>query len=148
MAIVLVQETQWHGNPRPIESWNSCVYDDAVSPIQYRYFTTPAPIASYTPAAAIDVAGPDLVVSGSVDGLWPIGSGLSIAITVDGGTNISTTIGNGSQLFSAEQWASEVAKALNTIGAGDVQCGATGKTVTISALAGVTNLTITTWAVA
>ena len=108
-----------------------------------------ASLSTLTPDATILVPGPELVVSASVDGLWVPNSALNVAITVDGGTNISTSILNGtSDVYGPDQFAQLVAGALNTIGAGDVQCGSTGSTVTISALAGVIALTITTWAVA
>lgn len=154
----LITETQWHGNPRPITAYMSSVNDGTVeSPYHInnpqvavtRHYVTSAPLSSLAPAASIDVAGPSLVVSASVDGLWAPGSALQIAITVEGGTNISTSIANGTEnIYSPDQWAAQVASVLNTLGAGEIQCGSNGNVVGISALAGVTNLTITTWAVA
>ena len=99
--------------------------------------------------AAIDVAGPDLVVSASVDGLWLDGDALNVAITVTGGTDISTSILNGTgDVLGPDEFAQLVASSLNTIGAGDILCSSDGGLVSISALAAVTALTITTWAVA
>ena len=153
----IVSETQWHGNPRPITSYVTTVFDEAVTSPYYNdrrsvpdhdTYNTSAPLTDLAPAADILVAGPALVVSASVDGLWPVGSALNVAITVTGGTNISTSIANGTEILIPEDFAALVADSLNTIGAGDVQCAADGNVVSISALGAVTALTITTWAVA
>lgn len=156
----IVSETTWHGNPRPVESYVTTVFDESVvspyyapnlAPVTvpvHRTYNTGVPLSDLAPAASILVAGPDLVVSAQVDGLWPTGSALNVAITVTGGTNISTSIANGKPLMGPDEFAAEVAAALNTIGAGDVQCSSSTNKVAISALAGVTALTITTWAVA
>lgn len=157
MATLLTQ-TQWHGNPRPITSYVSGVHDGVVASPYYKdgrdvpvnkVFNTSIPLGDLAPAANILVAGPDLVVSADVEGLWPIGAALNVAITVTGGTNISTSLVNGTtSVLSPDQFAALVADALNELGAGEVQCSSSTNKVAISALAGVTALTITTWAVA
>jgi hypothetical protein len=153
----IVSETTWHGNPRPIESYVTTVYDSAVASPYYidgrdvpvhNTYNTSIPLSDLAPAASISVAGPTLVVQGAVGGLWPVGSALNVAITVTGGTNISTSIVNQIQTLSPDQFAALVADTLNTLGAGDVQCASDGELVNISALGAVTALTITTWAVA
>ena len=108
-------------------------------------FLTAVKFLSIDAAATIEVPCPDLVVSFSVDGLWFPGSALKVAITVTGGTDISTSIANGKGItLTPDEFAADVASALNTIGAGDVQCGATGNLVQVSAVGAVTALTITT----
>ena len=107
------------------------------------------PLGDLAADAAIFVGGPDLVVSATVDGLWLNGQALNVAITVTGGVDISTSILNATgDVLGPDEFAQLVAGALNTIGAGDIQCGSDAGLVTISALAAVTALTITTWAVA
>ena len=153
----LISQTQWHGNPRPVEAYTSTIEDGLVASPYYldgrnvavhAHVVSSIPLGDLAPAASIVVPGPDLVVSGDVDGIWTTGSALNIAITVTGGTNISTAIANGKPAMGPDEFASEVASALNTIGAGDVQCGSTGNVVNISALGAVSALTITTWAAA
>ena len=153
----IVADTTWHGNPRPIESFVTTVFDAQVASPYYRdgrdvpvhnTYNTRGPLVNLAPSASISVAGPSLLVQGAVGGLWPVGSGLNVAITVTGGTDISTSINNQTELLSPDQFAAQVAASLNTIGAGDVQCASDGELVNISALGAVTALTITTWAVA
>ena len=74
---------------------------------------------------------------------------LNVAITVTGGTDISTSIVNGlGYVIGPDEMAARVADTLDTIGAGDIKCGAEDGTVSISALGAVTALTLTTVAVA
>jgi hypothetical protein len=153
----LLQQTTWHNNPRPVLAYASSVEDGVVPSPYYldqrdvpvhAHFVTPVPLADLGPTAAIVTPGPALIVAGNTGGIWVTGAALNVAITVVGGAgDISTSITNGSPAMLGEDFATQVASALNTISP-DVQCAADGKQVNISALGAVSALTITTWAVA
>ena len=142
MAIVQLNETQWHGNPRPIASYHSTVYDDAVSPIQYKYITTSVPLATLTPTATIDVAGPAPLVEFTLGGVWPELTSLDITITRTDGVNGDFT----TTLFSPAlqgpiDAANGIAEVINA--EPDLTANNDGEKVIVSALAPVTALTIT-----
>lgn len=158
----LLSETQWDvdadGSPAPQPVF-SAVYDTQVASPYYRdgrdvpvtdYINSSASLSTLAPAATIITPGPSLVVVGDLDGLWPQGTVLNVAITVTGGTNISTSITQtaAATLLSTDA-AVRVANFLNANYGTEILAAHTGDgNVTISALAGVTALTITTWAVA
>ena len=120
-----------------------------VGAIRGHEFMTAVTIAGAGATAGIDTAGPDLVVGFTLSGIWLNGAALNVAITVVGGTDISTSIVNGlGYAIGPDEMAQLVADSLDTIGAGDIKCGAEGGTVSISALGSVTALTLTTVAVA
>jgi hypothetical protein len=154
MAFELVAEHEWHGNPRPVKSYSYTFSDPTVTnPVTgYKHLVTVnsrTPIEDLAPAAGTIVAGPDTVVTAGVTGLWNLDKGLNVAITVEGGTDISTTIVNGTgQVLGQDAFAALVASALNTIGGGEIDCQTDLNLIDIAAVDPVTALTITIWAVA
>ena len=153
MAITAASQTTWHGNPRPVESYATHLIDDAVVDANgYAAFSivnSDAPLSTLAPAASVITPGPDVLVVGDLDGLWPQGTQLSVAITVTGGDDIITTIEQtAAQTLEATGAAIRVANFLNANWGYQITAGHTGGgNVTISALTPVTGLTITTWAV-
>ena len=152
----IVADTQWHGNPRPITSYVTTVYDSAVESPYYRdgrdvpvhnTYNTPVPLADLAPAATIDVAGPAVLVEFTLDGLWPELTSLTILLTLT-----DTVAGNYDEtLFSPVlegpvEAAAGVAAAINTHP--ELTATSDGQKVSVSALAPVTAITITTLTVA
>ncbi len=148
----IVTETTWHGNPRPIESYVTTVYDSAVASPYYadgrdvpvhNTYNTSVPLADLAPAATIDVAGPAVLVEFTLDGLWPALTSLTILLTLTG-----TVAGNYDEtLFSPVlegpvEAAAGVAAAINTHP--ELTATSDGQKVIVSALAPVTAITITT----
>ena len=147
-----IAATTWHGNPRPITSYVTTVFDAQVASPYYadgrdvpvhNTYNTPVPLADLAPAATIDVAGPAVLVEFTLDGLWPELTGLQILLTLTG-----TAVGNYDEtLFSPVlegpvEAAAGVAAAINEHP--ELTATSEGQKVIVSALAPVTAITITT----
>lgn len=155
MATLLAQ-TQWHGNPRPVEAYASGVSDGLVASPYYldgrdvaliNHVVTPVPLADLVPGAAILVPGPAAEVSAEVTGLIATGSSLTYGFT---GPNIGTFGGSAAQngpTATGEQFAVIVANTLNAKHGDVITATADGTTVTIVAN-DASNVTITTWTLA
>ena len=155
----IVSETQWHGNPRPITSYVTTVFDASVvspyyaktmAPVtvpDHNTYNTPLPLQDLAPAATIDVAGPAPLVEFTLDGLWPELTALTIFLTLAG-----TVAGNYDEtLFSTVlvgpvDAAADVAAAISEHP--ELLATSEGQKVIVSALAPVTAITITTLTVA
>lgn len=154
MALTLKSETAWHGNPRPTKSYANHIVNDAVQDANgyfHNYIVNSStPLSSLAPSASIVTPGPDLVVVGDLNGLWPQFTILDVAITVTGGTDIvDSFVQAAAATLTPEDAAVRLANAFNDAYGTEIICAHTGGgNITISALAGVTGLTITTWAVA
>ena len=149
-------ETKWHGNPRPILSYATTVFDVEVASPYYKdgrdvptygHYVTPVPLTDLAPAATIDVAGPAPLVEFTLDGLWPELTSLTIFLTLT-----DTAVGDyDEELFSTKlegpvQAAADVAAAISLHP--ELLATSDGQTVIVSALAPVTAITITTLTVA
>ena len=152
----IITETEWHGNPRPVLSYNTGVFIEQVASPYYKdgrnvpvikNYTTPAPLTDLAPAATVDVAGPAPLVEFTLDGLWPELTSLTIYLTLTG-----TADGDydevlfSSQLEGPVQAAAGVADAISLHP--ELLATSDGQTVLVSALAPVTAITITTLTVA
>lgn len=152
----IVSTTVWHGNPRPITSYVTTVFDDGVvspyyavnmAPVTvpvHKTYNTPVPLASLIPTATIQEAGPSPIVGWEMNGLWRAPTQLQVAITVTGGTDISTSIAFSTDLLSPSAAAAQVVGALNLIGNGEIIATAVDQEVYIETVAPATSLTITT----
>jgi hypothetical protein len=147
----LLQQTQWHGNPRPVTSYASSVEDGVVAspyyadgrdvPV-YGHVVTAQPLGTLTPTAVADVPGPDVLVSFDVGGIWGSGKTLTILLTLVGSPDISTSLSPGPTPAGPDQAAAAFAAALDKdLG---VTAGAVDGKVTISAVVPTTAITITT----
>jgi len=148
----IVTETTWHGNPRPIESFVTTVFDAQVASPYYRdgrdvpvhnTYNTPVPLASLAPTATIDVAGPAVLVEFTLGGLWPELTSLTILLTLT-----DTAVGNYDETLVVRELqgpvktAADVAAEINTHP--ELTATSEGQKVIVSALVPVTAITITT----
>ena len=152
----IVSETQWHGNPRPITSYVTTVFDAQVTSPYYNdrrsvpdhnTYNTPIPLQDLAPAATIDVAGPAPLVEFTLDGLWPELTALTIFLTLTG-----TAVGNYDETLFSTVLEGPVAAAASVAVAisehPELLATSEGQKVIVSALAPVTAITITTLTVA
>jgi hypothetical protein len=151
----IVSDTQWHGNPRPITSYVTTVYDTSVASPYYadgrnvpvhETYNTPVPLVDLLPKATVLVPGPAPLVEVQIDGLWPDFSGVDVNITRTNGVNgdyIDTLFHTGETVgpvFTAEALAAIINEE------DDLTATSDGQKIIISALAPVTSLTIVTFA--
>ena len=147
--------TTWHGNPRPVTSYCTTVFNEFVaSPYYadgrnvptYTTYVTPLPLADLVPKATVLVPGPAPLVEVQIDGLWPDFSGVDVNITRTNGVNgdyIDTLFHTGETVgpvFTAEALAAIINEE------DDLTATSDGQKIIISALAPVTSLTIVTFA--
>jgi hypothetical protein len=148
----IITDTVWHGNPRPIETYTTSVYEGQVASPYYKdgrdvpvynHYNTPVPLADLAPAATVDVAGPAVLVEFTLDGLWPEFTALTILLTLT-----DTVVGNYDEvLFSPMlegpvEAAAGVAATINEHP--ELTATSEGQKVIVSALVPVTAITITT----
>lgn len=155
----IVSDTIWHGNPRPIQSYCTTVFDSAVVSPYYAKTMAPAtvpthatyntslPLASLTPTLTIDTTGPATAVQVTTGGLWVNLQGLSINITRTDGDDgdYITSLFHGGTTVGPVEIASEIAEAINE--EVDMIATSEGQVITITAVSPVTSLTIVTFAV-
>jgi len=154
----IVSETQWHGNPRPITSYVTTVFEDSVvSPYyndrrsvpDHNTYNTSVPLEALVPTPTIDILGPAAAVVFTLQGLWTSPTVLNIAITLTGNTlgDVSTAVAFSTDVLGPVGAAEAVAGVINALG---LECVATtvDNVVTVTAVAPVTACTITTLTVA
>jgi len=152
----IVSDTTWHGNPRPIESYCSTVYDKSVVSPYYaksmgaifvpvhNTYNTPIPLSDLAPTAGGGELGPAPLVGWEMNGLWTSPTQLQVAITVTGGTgDISTSIAFSDDLLGPVDAAVQVAAALQSLSA-EIEVLAVEQEIYIQPIAPATSLTITT----
>ena len=109
---------------------------------------TAIPLTPLTPTPTIDTAGPAAAVVFTLDGLWVAPSVLTVAITVAGGTNISTTIDFSTSTLGPVEAAQFVADTIVGLSNGEISASLADNVVTLTAEEPATALTITTLSVA
>lgn len=137
----IITQTTWHGNPRPIETYNTSVFIEQVSSPYYsdgrdvpviKNVTTSTPITSVAAAIVVDIAGPATIVSFTVGGIWNNLRQAQIAVTVTDGTDYAETITNDSgSAVGPRVVATALAEAINA-GSTDIVAGVDGETVTLT----------------
>ena len=153
MAATLISETLWHEGPGYGPTDYAISFLKAMVPSPYYrdgrdvpdmgYYVSSTPGEDLVPGATIDTAGPASSVAFSIQGVFPELTGIQIAITRAGGANGNY---NSGPLFSAKaETADEVAAALAAIISeeADMTAVASGDRVTVTMVAPVTALTIT-----
>jgi len=152
----LIAETKYHGNPRPVLSYSSTVFDEAVASPYYKdgrdvpvynHYVTPVPLADLAPVATATIAGPAATVAFTMDGLWLDPTTLTVLITSTGGVNFSEVVAWPTTALGPVEAAARMA-ALITASSGDMTATSDGVTVSVFVVAPSTALTITTLTVA